>query len=60
MDSIFIIGGRVDYQNSATIARFNGQIWSLAGNLKYGRQLASAISHGSQTLIVGGIATAAL
>ena len=60
LDSIFIMGGKVDWGNSGTIAQFKGRIWSLVGDLKIARQGPSAISHGSQTLVIGGTATSDL
>ena len=60
LDSIFVLGGKVDWHNSAKIAQFKDQIWSYVGDLKIARQGPSAISHGSQTLIIGGTATSTL
>ena len=51
----FIIGGRMDSSNYvSTIACFNGNEWSLIGNLNSPRAGHSAIINGDNVFIVGG------
>ena len=58
-DSFYLIGGFAQDSNglkdfSTTIACYNNDEWSLAGNLAVGRYGHAAISFQGQTMVIGG------
>ena len=55
-DSFYVIGGRVDGDDSKTVGRFDAtrRVWSKSGELINGRWGHNAIYDGSSLIVVGG------
>ena len=57
-DSVYIIGGQMTSYNQlvSTIAKYENDIWTIAGNLKQARASHGAISVNGLVMIIGGYA----
>ena len=53
-DSVYIIGGFTPQGITSTIAKYNNDIWTIAGYLKRPRFIHKAIIVKEKTMIVGG------
>ena len=56
-EAVYLIGGYIyGGYSSSNISRFSNNVWSHAGDLVHARYQAGAITHGSQTMVIGGCA----
>ena len=56
--SVFILGGTVDWSQASKISCFQKKMWFSAGNLKFSRNSHKAIKYGDLIMVVGGWVTA--
>ena len=58
---VYVVGGQTEGSQTdrylTSISRFSDDKWSQAGNLVQGRYEVGAITHGTQTMIIGGCAS---